>query len=96
MNDPANLAAACSPCNQAKSNAVLGYDVVTATEVRLFNPRRDRWSEHFAWANDYLRIDGVTSVGRATVARLKLNRAVYRSQRRLLRAAMRGGSDPWP
>jgi hypothetical protein len=57
---------------------------------------RDRWDEHFAWANDYLRIDGLTPVGRATVARLKLNRPVYRRQRALLRMAMRGGGATWP
>jgi hypothetical protein len=95
-DDPANLAAACFPCNRAKWNATSGVDLLTGTEVPLFHPRQQRWEEHFAWVNDYREVVGLTATGRATVGRLRLNREVYRRQRRRLRAAMRGGDPPWP
>jgi len=44
--------------------------------VRLFNPRRPDWSKHFRWVDGGLKIEGLTPTGRATVVRLKLNRAV--------------------
>ena len=40
--------------------------------VPLFNPRTQRWSEHFSWSVDGLRIVGLTPTGRATVAALHL------------------------
>ena len=86
-----NLAAACGLCNRAKSNATTSYDPRTQREQPLFNPRRQRWEDHFRWSADLLRVVGITPCGRATVQRLRLNREEYRQQRALLRAAMRGG-----
>jgi hypothetical protein len=93
---PDNLCAACWLCNRAKSDATSAHDSVTNTEQRLSNPRVDRWHEHFRWSADSTTIDGVTPIGRATVALMRLNRAEYQLQRRLLRAAMRGGGPAWP
>lgn len=74
-NETGNLAFACSGCNNFKLTAVTAYDSVSRKRVRLFNPRRDDWSEHFAWADEnHSIIVGVTPIGRATVNRLKLNR----------------------
>nr|WP_245927645.1 hypothetical protein [Aphanothece hegewaldii] len=42
-------------------------------EVSLFNPRQEKWSSHFIWTADGLKIIGLTPVGRATVQRLDLN-----------------------
>jgi hypothetical protein len=39
----------------------------------LFNPRTQRWPEHFAWSTDGLRVVGLTPTGRATVAALRLD-----------------------
>src|SRR5262245_4982653 len=39
--------------------------------VKLYNPRRMRWSRHFAWDGPLLV--GRTSIGRATVALLRIN-----------------------
>jgi hypothetical protein len=39
--------------------------------VRLFDPRRDRWSEHFKF--DGSRIVGLTAVGRTTARVLQMN-----------------------
>lgn len=74
-NETSNLAFACSGCNNFKLTAVTAYDSVSRKRVRLFNPRRDDWSEHFAWADEkHSVILGLTPIGRATVNRLKLNR----------------------
>jgi len=40
--------------------------------VPLFNPRQQRWSEHFGWSEDGLRIVGLTPIGRATAVALQL------------------------
>ena len=42
--------------------------------VPLYNPRRQRWQEHFCWSEDYTQILGLTSTGRATVETLQMNR----------------------
>jgi hypothetical protein len=54
--------------------------------VPLFNPRRQRWSRHFAWDADFLIIRGRTASGRATVVTLHLNRTELVNLRRALRA----------
>jgi hypothetical protein len=92
----ANLAAACIACNNAKRHHVTGFDAVTATVQPLYNPRTLMWSEHFTWSGDFEWILGVSPIGRATVARLQMNRPIYRRQRRMLRSAMGGGTDAWP
>ena len=48
-------------------------DSVSRRLVRLFNPRSDVWTEHFAVDTDTARIDGRTEIGRATVSRLWMN-----------------------
>lgn len=95
-DDAENLAAACLHCNSIKAGHTDALDPLTGRRVRLFDPRRDVWAEHFRWTPDFLRIVPLTPIGRATVQRLKLNRPVYLRHRRLLRAAARGGGDPWP
>jgi hypothetical protein len=75
---------------------VTGRDPLSGREVALFHPRRDRWTEYFAWSRDYLRFLPVTDVGGATIARLRMNDAVLVRQRRLLRLAMEAGAAPWP
>jgi len=51
--------------------------------VRLFNPRQQKWSEHFAWSEDGTEIQGLTPYGRATVVALKLNNPEIVVARRL-------------
>jgi HNH endonuclease len=69
-----NLALACFHCNRRKSNYLIGLDPQFGTEVPLFNPRHDRWGDHFIWSADELLIIGLTATGRATVEALILNR----------------------
>ena len=70
-----NLALACFHCNRRKSDRLTAVDPISGEEVPLFNPRRDRWDEHFIWSTDRLSIIGLTPMGRATVLALALNRA---------------------
>lgn len=96
LHDLPNLAAACIACNNAKRDHVTGIDELTATTQVLYNPRAQAWPDHFAWSDDFEWIVGVTPIGRATVARLQMNRPIYRRQRRLLRATALIGFEPWP
>lgn len=51
----------------------MGREPTTQRRRRLFNPRLQKWSEHFCWSDDFGMVLGLTSVGRATVAALKMN-----------------------
>jgi len=53
----------------------------------LYNPREHRWSEHFAWNEDFTVLVGMTPTGRATIVKLALNRVAVVNLRRVLRAA---------
>jgi HNH endonuclease len=68
-----NLALACRNCNERRGNRVEGRDPETETVVSLFNPRRERWVDHFVWDAARLRIIGRTPTGRATVVMLDMN-----------------------
>jgi HNH endonuclease len=70
-----NLALSCRSCNLRKLQATRAVDPVTGIAVLLFNPRRDVWLEHFTFIAETREIIGRTPTGRATVARLDLNRA---------------------
>src|SRR5262249_242846 len=69
-----NLWLACHACNGFKGTRVQGRDPVTGKRVRLWNPRRQKWHDHFRWSNDGTQIVGLTPCGRATVVVLQLNR----------------------
>ena len=64
-DDPENLAFACIECNLHKGPNLTGIDPDTDEIERLFNPRRDDRSQHFAMNGRV--IVGLTPVGRATV-----------------------------
>jgi HNH endonuclease len=70
-----NLAYACFLCNRLKSNKTKAFDVNTSTWIPIFNPRKNDWDEHFTWSDDALLIIGKTSIARATVSELQLNRS---------------------
>jgi hypothetical protein len=66
-----NLALACRRCNFCKGPNLSSIDPETQTLARLFNPRTNRWSEHFALQEH--RIIGLTEIGRATSTLLDMN-----------------------
>lgn len=69
-----NLALSCRSCNLFKSDYETGQDEQDQVEVALFHPRRDAWEQHFSVDTETAEIRGMTAVGRATVARLQMNR----------------------
>ncbi|MBS1791532.1 MAG: HNH endonuclease [Acidobacteria bacterium] len=72
-NDESNLWLSCRSCNSFKAIQTHAYDPVTTRNVRLFNPRRQKWKRHFAWSSDGTEIIGLSACGRATLIALKLN-----------------------
>lgn len=70
----ANLTLACNKCNEFRSNHMSAEDPETKRVVRLFNSRRQKWTDHFRWIEGGLKIEGLTPTGRATAAKLKFNR----------------------
>lgn len=84
-----NLWLACLLCNGYKGSQV---DPVTKERVPLFNPRRQRWHEHFQWSTDGIEIVGQTAIERATVVALKLNNEYLTRARR--RWVMAGWHPP--
>ena len=84
-SDLGNLAYACILCNRCKGSNVASIDTKTGEAVRLFHPRRDRWSDHF-------RLEGgvgepMTEVGAATVRVLRLNAPERIVERQMLAGA---------
>lgn len=77
-----NLALACQNCNLHKGSNLAGVDPVTGEMAPLFDPRSDRWDEHFVLRG--ARIEGVSNVGRTTVHVLCMNDPDRVQLRRLL------------
>jgi hypothetical protein len=76
-----NLALSCVSCSLRKGARTRALDSVTGEEVLLFNPRADRWESHFELTEE-LVILGRSSVGRATVNLLQMNRPLAIAIRR--------------
>ena len=66
-----NLALACHHCNLHKGPNLSGIDPRTKKMTRLFHPRLDDWSDHFA--NNNGEITGLSAIGRTTVSLLRMN-----------------------
>jgi len=64
-DDSENLALACQHCNLHRRDNLSGKDEKTGRTVKLFNPRTQRWEDHFELRG--ILIVGLTSTGRATV-----------------------------
>lgn len=73
-----NLALACRSCNGSKYVATRAADPLTGRLVRLFNPRTDAWDDHFQLYGPTAEVIGLTSIGRATVDRLRMNESRQR------------------
>jgi hypothetical protein len=80
-----NLAWSCFQCNVFKGSSIAGIDAESNELTPLFHPRRDDWSVHFRWNGPQL--DGLTPIGRTTVAVLRINASVRVEHRRMLMAA---------
>ncbi len=77
-----NLAFSCAICNKRKGTDVATIDPINGQITPLFNPRHDKWSEHFQL--DEARIKPLSAIGRATIQLLQLNRPQLLIERELL------------
>ncbi len=84
-----NLAFACIACNRYKGSDIGSVLSETGDLVRLFNPRIDRWADHFALDIDGATIIALTNIGAVTVRLLKLSTAERVMERSALRDAGR-------
>jgi len=66
-----NLAYACFECNRAKGSDIASIDVDSGQLVRLFNPRTQRWRDHFRLNGPV--IDALSPEGRVTISLLRMN-----------------------
>jgi 5-methylcytosine-specific restriction endonuclease McrA len=82
-----NLALACVQCNRVKGPNIASMDPETKRIVPLYNPRKDKWSDHFRL--DAGRILPLTAVGRATARLLNFDdQDRERARQNLWRAGM--------
>lgn len=77
-----NLWLACVMCNKIKGVQMHARDSNTGRSVRLFNPRKQAWQDHFKWSADGTEIIGKTPCGRSTLTALQLNRSLLVIARR--------------
>jgi hypothetical protein len=82
-----NLAYSCMYCNRLKGSDIASIASRTGQIVRLFNPRTDRWSDHFVLNGAVIR--PLSDVGEATATLLGFNRPERVDERALLQAAGR-------
>ena len=82
-DDVDNLALACPTWNYYKSNHLLGLDESGVAGRPLFNPRKDRWHEHFEFDSATFRLNGKTAQGKGTINRLRMNHDIQIEARRL-------------
>jgi hypothetical protein len=84
--EPDNLALACAFCNRHKGSDI--GSISRAGELtRFYNPRSDRWADHFRLAGDL--IEPLTEIGEVTARILKFNDGERLLERQALRAAGR-------
>lgn len=75
-NEEENLWLGCRMCNNFKGTQTEALDPETGQLVRLFDPRRQQWSDNFGWSDTGTQILGRTPCGRATVLALQLNNLI--------------------
>jgi hypothetical protein len=75
-----NLAHSCIPCNSYKGPDLTSIDPQTGEVTRLFNPRTQKWTDHFALTEDG-RILPRTAEGRTTARLLRFNDPLRIQQR---------------
>lgn len=84
---PDNLAYACIRCNAWKGSDIAAFGFETGGIAALFDPRKDRWPEHFRL--DAGEIIPLTNTGAATVRLRRLNLLGRVTERRILGACKR-------
>lgn len=82
LTDLSNLAFSCARCNRAKGSDIGSIVPGTGEFCRFFNPRLDRWEEHFSL--EATRLVWRTDVAQVTVQILRLNEPERIAERTLL------------
>ncbi|RCJ23472.1 HNH endonuclease [Nostoc sp. ATCC 43529] len=77
-----NICLACRSCNEFKADSTEAIDPLTGEITPLFNPRTQKWFDHFTWSSDATKIEGLTTIGRATIVCLRTNNPVIIVARR--------------
>ena len=72
-SDEDNLWLACARCNRYKGGQLEALDPASGEVHPLYNPRSQRWRDHFQWDAGGAVVRGLTPVGRCTVVALQLN-----------------------
>jgi hypothetical protein len=85
QTDESNLALACTICNKYKGSDLASIDPLNGEIVRLYQPRRDRWQDHFQLQDG--TIIPLDAIARVTVRLLQINRSGRIEERRLLEQA---------
>ena len=70
-DDSENLALACPECNYHKGTNLAGIDPDTGQLIPLFNPRKEKWQDHFSQVE--ATVVGKTPTGRTTAWLLEMN-----------------------
>jgi hypothetical protein len=83
-----NLAFACVVCNRFKGSDIASLDP-GGSLVRLYNPRTDRWAEHFALEPAGVIIEPRSVIGVVTERLLRLNSTDRQVEREALSATGR-------
>ena len=66
-----NLCLACIDCNLHKGPNLTGIEPDPGVITELFNPRRQKWDDHFEFVDVYLL--GKTAIGRTTIQVQRIN-----------------------
>jgi hypothetical protein len=85
-----NLALSCARCNRAKGTDIGSIHAGSGEFIRLFNPRLDRWEEHFVVEG--AQIVDLTSVGSVTATLLRFNEGERLLERILMKRFERLGN----
>jgi hypothetical protein len=79
-----NFAFSCLACNRNKGTDVASVRPMTGEAVRLFDPRQNRWADHFKLNG--ATIEPLSETAAATIRILRLNAPERISERRILQA----------
>jgi hypothetical protein len=81
-DDIDNLCLACLKCNGFKGPNVAALDPVTGEATKLYDPRRQKWDDHFQ-INPDATLTAISPAGRATLVVLRINEDSRVKQRRM-------------
>lgn len=82
LTETDNLAFACFHCNRHKGSDLGSISRQSGTLVRFFNPRTDRWTDHFHALDG--KLIGLTEIGEVTARLLEFNHPERLAHRRAL------------